>query len=308
MHDPAALPAAAPPAVAPRVPPAPVSKPSRRGIGVLATGALFLLGKAKWLLAALKFAKFGTLLSMGVTIAVYAEIFGWLFAVGFVLLIFVHEMGHALAMRQRGIAASAPVFIPFVGAFIAMRGRPRDAWEEAYVGIGGPILGTVGAVFCLAVAAATGSPFWAALASVGFLLNLFNLLPVSPLDGGRIAGAVSRWLWVPGFLLLGAAFLLRPSPILVLIVLMGAMSAWARFKQPVPGYYAIGPWRRASMGVAYFGLIGFLMLGMAVSALFMGDVPALHAGLLHAGAGAVALGEVISSGLRSPTTTRTPRS
>lgn len=298
---------AAPPPFDPARPQATLDAPQgpqkrRLSLGVLATAALFLFGKAKWALAALKFAKFGTLASMGLTIVVYAQIFGWTFSVGFVLLIFVHEMGHALAMRQRGIAASAPVFIPFVGAFIAMKSRPRDAWEEAYVGIGGPVLGTVGALGCLALAAATSSPFWAALASVGFLLNLFNMLPVSPLDGGRIAGAVSRWLWVPGFGLAGAWFLLRPSPIIALIVLLGAFSAYARWKKPVPGYYAIGPGKRVIMGVSYFGLIAFLMLGMGVSALYMGDVPALHAWTLEAGAGLTALG--MNLGRSTPGTSR----
>jgi Zn-dependent protease len=268
----------------------PQPKPSRGRIGLLATAALFLFGKAKWLLAALKFAKFGTLASMGLTILVYAQFFGWTFAVGFVLLIFVHEMGHALAMRQRGIPASAPVFIPFVGAFIAMKARPRDAWEEAYVGIGGPILGSVAALGCLIIAALAASPFFAALASVGFLLNLFNLLPVSPLDGGRVAGAVSRWLWVPGFVLAGVFFWFQPSPIIALVILLGAFSAWSRFKKPVPGYYAIGARKRVAMGVLYFGMVFLLIAGMGVSALFMGDVPALQAWALHAGAGLAALG------------------
>ena len=265
-------------------------KKRRGSIGLLITAALFLFGKAKWAVAALKFAKFGTLASMGLTIAVYAQFFGWTFAVGFVLLIFVHEMGHAVAMRQRGIPATAPVFIPFVGAFIAMKARPRDAWEEAYVGLGGPVLGSIGAVGCLILAATTGSAFWGALASVGFLLNLFNMLPVSPLDGGRVAGAISRWLWLPGFALAGLWFWVSPSPIIALIVLLGGFSAYARWKKPVAGYYEIGPWKRVAMGVSYFGLIGLLMLGMGVSALYMGDLPALQAATLHAGAGLTALG------------------
>ena len=117
------------------------------------------------------------------------------FAIGFVLLIFVHELGHALVLRRQGIPAGAPVFIPFLGAVIAMKGMPRNAWVEALVGIGGPALGTAGAVVCLAMGWLTGAPIWLALASTGFLLNLFNLLPISPLDGGRI-GIASQSLGI----------------------------------------------------------------------------------------------------------------
>src|SRR5207245_11385732 len=124
----------------------------------------------------------------------YATIWGLPFAVGFVLLIFVHELGHALVMRQQGIPAGAPVFIPFVGAVIAMRGLPRDAYVAAVVAIGGPLLGSLGAAACLGGAVTTGARFWYALASTGFLINLFNLIPLYPLDGRLISAASSRSL------------------------------------------------------------------------------------------------------------------
>src|SRR5437870_8946798 len=127
-----------------------------------------LLGKLKWLLVAAKFLKLSMLLSMLRMVGVYATIWGLPFAVGFVLLIFVHELGHALVMRQQGIPAGPPVFIPFVGAVIAMRGLPRHAYVEAVVAIGGPLLGSLGAAACLAAAVATGARFWYALASTGF--------------------------------------------------------------------------------------------------------------------------------------------
>src|SRR5262245_42010416 len=168
-------------------------------LGPLGVAAIFVLGKLKFLLPLLKFTKLGTLLTMLAAIWAYALFFGLPFAIGFVLLIFVHELGHGLVMQRLGIRAGAPVFIPFVGAVIAMKSLPRDAYVEALVAIGGPVLGSAGALACLVVAWLTGSPFWYALAYTGFMLNMFNLIPISPLDGGRIVGVVSRWLWLAGY-------------------------------------------------------------------------------------------------------------
>ena len=241
---------------------------SRTGFGktgTLALLALFVFGKLKWLLAGLKFMKFGSLLTMLLTIWVYSNFFGWPFAVGFVLLILVHEYGHLLAMKQQGIPAGAPVFIPFVGAVIAMKGRPRDAYVEAIVGIGGPLLGSVGALACLVAALLTDSLFFFALASTGFLLNLFNMLPVSPLDGGRITGAISRWLWVAGYAVGVPVLLATGSPILGLILVLGLFTIWRTWKSPVAGYYDIAPARRATVAAGYFGLLALLALGMSVT-------------------------------------------
>src|SRR5260221_12736221 len=120
------------------------------------------------------------------------------FAVGFVFLIFVHECGHLIAARRIGLKVGAPVFIPFMGAFIGLKEAPRNAWIEAQVGIGGPLLGTAGAVFCYGLYLVTGNPLFSALAYTGFFLNLFNLAPVGFLDGGRLAPALSPWLWLGG--------------------------------------------------------------------------------------------------------------
>src|SRR2546428_9099203 len=144
-----------------------------------------LLGKLKWLLVVAKFLKLSTLLSMLLMVWVYATMWGVPFAVGFVLLIFVHELGHALVMRQQGIPAGAPVFIPFVGAVIAMRGLPRDAYIEAVVAIGGPLLGSLGAAACLVAAVTTGARFWDALPSTRVLVNPVKPIPLHPLHGGR---------------------------------------------------------------------------------------------------------------------------
>ena len=233
--------------------------------GWLGAAALFIFGKAKWLLAIAKFAKLQTLLTMLLSMAVYAQVFGWPYAVGFVLLIFVHELGHAVALWQQGIPAGAPVFIPFVGAVIAMRGMPRDAWVEAVVGIGGPLLGTVGAIGCLVAAFVTSSPLMFALSAAGFLINLFNMIPISPLDGGRIVGVMSRWIWAVGYVIGGAMFLLTYSPMLFLILLLGLFQLPSLFAPSKEGYYDVPMVKRVGMGVAYFGLLAVLAVGAAIS-------------------------------------------
>lgn len=258
--------------------------------GPLGAGLVLVLGKLKWVLVAAKFLKLHTLLSMLLMVAVYAQLWGWQFAVGFVLLIFVHEMGHALTMRALGIPAGAPVFIPFMGAVIAMKGRPKDAWVEALVGIGGPALGTLGAMAVLAVAILTGEPFWFGLAATGFLINLFNMLPVSPMDGGRITGVISRWIWIPGYLLGIGVFLLTWSPILGLILLLGTMQVWRSFKTP-ESYYQVGMPKRVAMAGGYFGLLAIMAVGMVVSEAPIADLTnTSQAGLLPAGLWALGSG------------------
>jgi Zn-dependent protease len=218
--------------------------------------------------------------SMLVSFVLYAMLFsaawgataGLLFATGFVLLILVHELGHSFAMRYYGLSASPPIFIPFMGALINLRQQPRNAWEEAVVGIGGPALGTVGALVCHALYRATGADLLLRLAWFGYLLNLFNLLPVPPLDGGRITAAVSPWIWMPG--LLGLVWMIlaqwratgRPSILLMLLLFF----AWPRVVQTLRQrrnneanpYYDIGPPAKWTMGAWYFGL------GVALIVLF----------------------------------------
>ena len=223
-------------------PPAPA--PSRAGEdrgpwkrlgGVLVAAGLLALkfgAKLKALLLLLpKLKLFSTSATMLVSIAAYALIWGWSFAVGFVLLLFVHEIGHVLQLRREGIAASAPMFIPFLGAVVVMKELPKDAAAEARVGLAGPVLGSLGALVPLGIYALTGEELFKALAFVGFFLNLFNLLPVLPLDGGRAMAALSPALWLVGFaLLVGAAFL-YPNPIMLLILIFGGFETWRRWRQ-----------------------------------------------------------------------------
>jgi Zn-dependent protease len=221
----------------------------------------------KLLLLLLSSAKFGKVLLTGGTMLIsvfaYGLVFGWRYAVGFVLLIFVHEMGHYLAARQRGLNVGAPTFIPFVGAWINLKDLPHDVETEAYVGLAGPLVGTLGALACYFAARHLDSPLLLALSYAGFFLNLVNLIPISPLDGGRVTAVISPKMWLLGVPILLGLFLLRPSPVLVLIAVLAVpqvMKAW-RFDPSAPenrDYYAVSAEHKVAYGAAYIGLAAFL--------------------------------------------------
>lgn len=168
--------------------------------------------------------------TMVLSVFAYSLIFGWRYAAGFVALIFVHEMGHYIAARKRGLNVGLPAFIPFVGAWIQLKEQPMDAETEAFVGIAGPMLGSTAAFVCYLIAIESGSHLMLALAYAGFMLNLFNLIPVSPLDGGRIVSVISPRIWFLGFPLLVALFIWRPSPLLILIAVFALPQLWMAFK------------------------------------------------------------------------------
>ena len=227
-----------------------------------------LLGKLKFVLLLLPKIKILTTAgSMLVSIAAYALIFGWPFAVGFVLLLFVHEMGHVFQLRREGIEASAPMFIPFLGAVVAAKSMGDDAGAEARVGLAGPVLGSLASLVPLGIYLATGDDFWRALAFVGFFLNLFNLLPVLPLDGGRAMAALSPRIWIVGLLLLVAVTVIYPNPIMLLILLFGGMETWRRFKDRATpaalAFHTIPTRTRVLVAVVYIGLAALLALGVA---------------------------------------------
>ena len=177
-------------------------KPRKKNLWwiVGATGA-YLFTQFKLILPLFKLGTFGgTILTMIISIGAIAMIAPFQLAVGVVVLLLVHEMGHVLAARQKGLPTSAPVFIPFLGAMINMKRNPRDAQTEAYIAFGGPLIGTLGAFVAFLIGLIGEFPIFIAIASVGFMINLLNLLPIHPLDGGRISVAVSRWLWVVGLI------------------------------------------------------------------------------------------------------------
>src|SRR5438874_805128 len=142
--------------------------------------------------------KFKFLFSMFVSAAVYVWLGGWWFGIGLVVLLFVHEMGHVLEAKRQGLPVSAPLFIPFMGALITMKQMPHNAWREAKVAIAGPLLGSAGALALYIPGVAYDSRPLKAIAFLGFFINLFNLLPASPLDGGRIAAALHPAMWFAG--------------------------------------------------------------------------------------------------------------
>ncbi|NOU95719.1 site-2 protease family protein [Paenibacillus sp. LMG 31456] len=206
-------------------------KNKKNPLWMIGAAGVFLLTQGKFLLALLKFGKFGgVFLSMLISIGAYAIIFPWSFAVGFVLLILVHELGHVIAAKQKGLPVSAPMFIPFLGAFINMKRHPRDAVTEAYIAIGGPVLGSIGALAVFGAAIYFESPLLYSLALAGFLINLFNLIPIHPLDGGRIVTAVSRWLWLVG--LIGGLVLIIYNFSIILCIIW-AMFAYDLYKKYV---------------------------------------------------------------------------
>ena len=227
-----------PPTYAPEpVAPQPIApRPKwKSALGVLGAIGLVILkfgAKLKAVLLLLpKLKLFTTSASMLVSIGAYALLWGWKFGVGLVLLLLVHELGHVWQARREGLDASAPLFIPFLGAAIALKELPKDAAVEARVGLAGPIIGSLGTCVPLAIWLATGEEFWQALAFFGFFLNLLNLAPVLPLDGGRAMAALTPWMWIVGYAMLVAATIAFPNPIMILILIFGGLETWRRWKE-----------------------------------------------------------------------------
>jgi Zn-dependent protease len=257
------------PAPAPAPPPAPPRSGLRRLTGPIVVGLLLLLKWGKAALLLLPKAKvLTTSASMLVSVAAYSLIWGWRFALGFVVLLFIHEMGHYIQLRREGVKPSGMLFIPFLGAAVGARSLGGSALAEARVGLAGPILGSLATAALLPIAAATDDEFWRALAFTGFFLNLFNLLPIVPLDGGRAMAAMAPWMWFVGFGAMAALFFVAPNPILLLILLLGGMATYSRWKTRKAGmdgnedYYRVKPIHRLAVGAVYIGLVIALGVGM----------------------------------------------
>lgn len=236
--------------------------------GLLAPLAL-LASKAKFLfLALIKVKAVTTLGTIFISIAAYGLAFGWPFAIGFVLLLFVHEMGHVIQLRREGVEASAPIFIPFVGALIAAKSLGKDAAAEARVGLAGPILGTIGTLIPLAIWLATGSDLWRTLAYVGFFINLINLLPVLPLDGGRAMAVLGPKVWIAGILIAVAATVVFLGPfMLLLVLLLGGPELYHRFKnrhsEESRAFHSVPTRTKIAVAAVYLSLAALLIVGAA---------------------------------------------
>jgi Zn-dependent protease len=171
-------------------------------------------------------------------------------------------------MKREGVQISGMLFIPFLGAAVGARSMGGNALAEARIGLAGPVLGTLATAALIPIAEAQDSDFLRALAFTGFFLNLFNLAPVVPLDGGRAMAAMAPWMWFAGFAAMLGFFVLFPNPILVLILLLGGMETWRRWKTRKQGmegnqaYYRVKPAYRLAVAVAYVGLIAACAIGM----------------------------------------------
>jgi Zn-dependent protease len=229
-----------------------------------------LVWKLKFIFAAIfKFKLFTVAGSMLVSIGAYALLWGWKFALGFVLLLLVHELGHVLEAKRQGLPVSAPMFIPFLGALITLKQLPDNAWAEAKVAIAGPILGGLGTAVVWGLGEYYDSDLLVALAFTGFFLNLFNLAPISPLDGGRVVAAIHPALWIVGLVLLLGLAIVSPNPILILILVLGGLESYRRWQTRNDprgqAYYSVTPTQRVVAGVAYIALAALLTGGMSAS-------------------------------------------
>ncbi len=239
--------------------------PQNTGRGGLGAGALAVLGLA------IKFKGLTlTVVSTGLTALLYAQLFGWAFGVGIVFLILVHESGHLVVARMMGMPVTLPVLIPFLGAFVSMKQAPKTVAQESLMAVGGPVLGSLAAGLCYAGAllmpnTSTGH-LLRALAYFGFLINLFNLVPVTPLDGGRVLSLLSKWFNVAGLAVAAGLLLFGnfQSPILFLVLIFGAFSTFQRFRSTTlnPAYYAVDGRTKLIVGSLYLGLLLALGLGM----------------------------------------------
>lgn len=239
------------------------------GIGAVIAALL----KLQWLVVFLKFGLTG--ITAFISVFAYALIFGWPFAVGIVVLLFIHEMGHAIVMKLKGIPVGGMVFIPLLGAAVFMRQMPKNAKDEAEVGIAGPIAGALASLVCLALALqpSQGPVIWAPLAYFGFFINLFNLIPVLPFDGGRVLAAIDRRIWIIGFIgLIGFAIWTwiqgNFSPFLLLFIVMAAAQFLVRPTTNSPqtkAYYTVSLTERIILGLVYFGLAAALIFGMSMA-------------------------------------------
>jgi Zn-dependent protease len=237
----------------------PIKKKSKWGWFTSFGGVLLIFKAAKiWTIIKgvfilFKFGKFLTTgLSMMLMIIVYTYVYGWKYAIGIVLLLFIHEMGHLTASRRLGIDTSLPMFLPFIGAIIQMKEAPKDAKTESIIGIAGPIFGALGAFVCLYIGTIFNSILLLALAYFGFLLTVFNLIPAYPLDGGRIVTAISLKFWIVGIPVMVFFSLYFFNPISILISILAIKKAWEVWKDRENPYYNTDIGFRYKMGFSYF--------------------------------------------------------
>jgi len=198
--------------------------------------------------------------SMALSIAAYAIKAPLALVVGFTIIILIHEIGHAVVIRAKGLRAGLMVFIPFVGGAVTIKDQPRSAYDDAQIGLAGPIAGTIASLAVLFIYKMTNAPLYLAIAAAGFAVNLLNLLPIGMLDGGRISAAVTKWMWVFGGAALVYKVIKQPNPLMLLVLLLVAFQVYASIQREKDdkAFYAIKFSQRAAIAVTYFFLVVFL--------------------------------------------------
>lgn len=197
--------------------------------------------------------------SMIVSVAVYAREMGLGFALGFVVVLVLHEMGHAVMIRVKGLRAGAMVFIPFVGGAVTLKRQPRSAFVDAQIALAGPIAGAIAALVALQIYRWSGDALYFSIAFAGFLINLFNLTPIGPLDGGRIAAAITKWMWVLGGIILFGLTLWRPNPLMILLAVVSIIQVYrAIAEERRRRFYDVSVAQRGRIAAIYFSLLAFL--------------------------------------------------
>ena len=241
--------------------PAP-SSGGRGLLGGLGAALLAAWGVIKYgLLFAFKIPAFGTIVSLVISFGGYALFYGPWFAVALLTMIFVHEMGHVVEIRRQGMKATAPIFIPFLGAAIFQRSHPTTALKQAQIGIAGPIAGTIGATVAFALYVATQNDLFLLAAWLGFFLNLLNMIPIWQLDGAWVLAPVSPWFTVAGFVAIAAAaiFLHFVSILLIIVAVLGIPTLLQRFRDSNNPYYTSVPVQaRWALGLAWLALVVYL--------------------------------------------------
>jgi Zn-dependent protease len=180
--------------------------------------------------------------------------------IGFVLITFIHEVGHAVVIRAKGLRAGFLVFIPFIGGAVTLKDQPRSAYDDAQIGLAGPIFGTVASLIALQIFKWTNDSLYLVIATLGFILNLLNLVPLGPLDGGRISAAVTKWMWVLGGGALVYKTIKQPNPLMILILVLAAFQVYASIEREKEdkAFYDVTLGQRAAIAFAYFALVVFL--------------------------------------------------
>ena len=180
--------------------------------------------------------------------------------IGFVVITLIHEVGHAIVMRIKGLRAGFLVFIPFIGGAVTLKDQPRSVYDDAQIGLAGPIAGTIASLVSLQIYKWTDDPLYLWIASVGFVLNLINLIPIGMLDGGRISAAVTKWMWVFGVAGVVYKTVRQPNVLMIVILLLAIFQIYAAMirEKENDGFYDITPPQRVAVAIAYFSLVIFL--------------------------------------------------